>query len=513
MTSRVNIFQSMSAQLFTGATLLLVLTVALISYFLTVHQETTLTTEMEKAVALQGRNIALTSAKPLLRSDPEFELYPLVTKMLEDVPQIESIVIVDGSGRIQGHGDLVMISKLFDLDARAFTTVLLPLLADDEQLMQNDDASLFITPVASAGKRLGSVYLTYSKRDLIAGKRETLTLTIRIGLGALALGLFLSLIFSRNISRGMEAMLEGVDAIGRGQLNARIELKSRNEFRILAHAFNGMSRRIQSAQSELVAKERMDRELEIAADIQQSLISAATAAPEGYEIARHYQSAYEVGGDYVDVIPTRDGRIGLVMADVSGKGVPGLVVMAMVKVLAKQLIASGPSPSDVLRSINASLLGNIKRNMFVTIFVAMLDSDKNRIIFANAGHNPLLIYENETARARTLKMEGLPLGAFPSEDFDGTVRDYHLDLQGGDVLLQYTDGLTESRNEDGAMFGIDRVLESVSANGKHGAGTLVENLVAGESRFRGDAAQFDDITLLAIGRTTTVSSNLEEPVI
>ena len=173
-----------------------------------------------------------------------------------------------------------------------------------------------------------------------------------------------------------------------------------------------MSDRIQSTQSELITKERMDRELEIAADIQHSLIPDVVTPPPGYQIGHYYKAANEVGGDYVDAIRMRDGRAGFVMADVSGKGIPGLVVMAMVKVMAHQLIVSGEEPSGVVKKINHALIGNMKSNMFVTFFVGMLDAGNNRISFSNAGHNPLLIYDAASGGTRFFKMGGIPLVTF-----------------------------------------------------------------------------------------------------
>ena len=194
------------------------------------------------------------------------------------------------------------------------------------------------------------------------------------------------------------------------------------------------------------------------------------------------------------------------MADVSGKGVPGLVVMAMVKIVAQDLLAKGKPPVEIVRKLNTMLLGNIQRNMFVTFFIAILDSDTGAIVFSNAGHNPVVLFDHKTGKARFFKMDGPPMGVFPDEIFADHIREYRISLNPGDVLLQYTDGLNESVNERGVQFTLGRILDIVNDYGNAGAESLVGRLVRAEAAFRGSAPQFDDLTLLAVsldaGRTS-----------
>jgi len=290
-------------------------------------------------------------------------------------------------------------------------------------------------------------------------------------------------------------------------------MPTRNEFGVLADSFNDMAARIRGAQAEMVAKERMDRELEIARDIQQSLIPRNVVPPAGYDIGHHYQSASEVGGDYIDVIAMAGGRVGLVMADVSGKGVPGLVVMAMVKILVQEFFASTASPCEMLCNLNAALGRHMRRNMFVTMFAAVLDPSRHRATVSNAGHNPLVIYNAQNGVARLFKMQGVPIGAFPGQDFARTVQDYQLAVAPGDVLLQYTDGLNESRSAAGRPFSIARVRDIATLYGRYGANVIVDKLVVEEKRLREGGPQLDDITLLAVGAVSPARAKVEEAVL
>jgi sigma-B regulation protein RsbU (phosphoserine phosphatase) len=296
----------------------------------------------------------------------------------------------------------------------------------------------------------------------------------------------------------MDIMIRGVKAFGRGDLDTRIHLPNNNEFRLLATSFNEMASSLSSAQKELVAKKIMDRELEIAHDIQRTLIPANIKQPDGYEIASYYKAAMQVGGDYVDAIPIDSTRIAFVMADVSGKGIPGLVVMAMLKIMAHDLIKKGISPKNVIRRLNGSLAANIRRNMFVTMFLAVLDTESGDLTFSNAGHNPVVIYDNTKKRCELRRVKGRPLGLFDDDVFIERLEEVHHTLKVGDLMLLYTDGLTESQDDKSEQFGVKRVVWLCESFADAGASTLVEELVRAEHAFRGDGPQTDDLTLLAV---------------
>jgi sigma-B regulation protein RsbU (phosphoserine phosphatase) len=202
-----------------------------------------------------------------------------------------------------------------------------------------------------------------------------------------------------------------------------------------------------------------------------------------------------------------------VVADVSGKGVPGLVVMAMVKVLTRELLTSGNSPAGVLRNLNSAVQKHIGKNMFVTLFLAILDTDTGTLVCTNAGHNPVLIYDHDADSVRFFKMAGVPLGVFDGASFDATVRDYHLALKPGDVVLQYTDGLNESKGENGERLKLSGIETVARRCAGRGARVLVQELVREESGFRGNTSQYDDIALLALGLVGTPLAAGREAVV
>jgi sigma-B regulation protein RsbU (phosphoserine phosphatase) len=501
----MNPFHSLRTQLCAGAIALLGVTVLAIGYFLIEHEKRILTGEIEKTVVLQGRNIALGSEKALLRTDPEFELFPLVRNLLASSESIRSVVITDADGVVCGHSELQNLSRVYRFEPGAYARSASRFVSAGEALFENDDAFVLKTPVESSDKTVGYVYLTYSKTELRRLIRKAVAITLMVSAVALSLAALLSLLLFRRISEPMARLIEGVRKLGDGDLSAHIKLKTRNEFQTLAEAFNDMTRRIAAAQDELVVKERMQRELEIAREIQETLIPKKVHQPEGYEVALYCEPATEVGGDYIDVIEQGSGVV-VVMADVSGKGVPGLVVMGMLKIMVQALVRRGMGPLELMKDLNVSLKKTLKPNMFVTLFVARLDPALGELVYSNAGHNPMVIYDRVSNRGSFHKMAGPPLGIFPARIFNQQVEEYSLRMDPGALVVQYTDGLNESMNDKGEQFGLERVMSVCDAYGSEGAAAIVPRLARAELSFRRDAPQPDDIALLALGAKERVGS-------
>jgi serine phosphatase RsbU (regulator of sigma subunit) len=502
---RINPFHSLRTQLCAGAITLLGVTVFSISYFLIDYEKRSLRHEIEKAVVLEGRNIALGSEKALLRSDPEFELFPLVKNLLAGNKSIRSVVITDADGIICGHAELQNIAKRYEFDTSAYSRSPSQLAAQDESLLEDRDTFVLKTPVKSREKVVGYVHLTYSKAELQQMIRRAIAITLVVSAVALSLGTVLSLLLFRRISEPLARLVDGVKRLGEGDLSTKIKLTTQNEFRTLAEAFNEMANRIARAQEDLIVKERMQRELEIAREIQETLIPKKVHQPDGYEVAIYYESATEVGGDYIDVIPQGLGVV-VVMADVSGKGVPGLVVMGMLKIMVHALVRRGMRPAELVKDLNMSLKKTLKPNMFVTLFVARLDPALGEVVYSNAGHNPLVIYDKRHKKCSFHKMAGPPLGVFSAHAFNEQVAEYKLRMEPGGLILQYTDGLNESANEKGEQFGLQRIATVCEAHGSEGAASLVPSLARAEQSFRKSSPQPDDIALLALSAKELVGS-------
>lgn len=510
---KIKLFDSLKVQLCAGAIALLAVTIFSLSYILIQQEKRILTNAIEKSVILLGRNIAHSSEQALLRSDPEYELYPLVTRICEKNTNVSSVLITDPTGTIMGGIELQQISKTFVPELSGYTIRKLDILAPNERLLDSDDFYLFRTQIRSLENITGYVHMTYSKHELLSTLKQAIIITIICGCTAFFLAIGLSLFIFRRISHPMDLLVQGVNAFGQGNFDTRIQPTGNNEFRVLSDSFNRMASSIVEAQKKLVEKEITDRELEIAHDIQSVLIPSSVKDPLGYQIGLYYQSARQVGGDYMDIFPVDSHKLVCVMADVSGKGIPGLVVTGMLKILVHELVKIETDPNWILRQINTAIAKHMRKNMFVTMFIAFLDTEREDIVFSSAGHNPTLLYHRETNSCEFIRLHGSLMGFFSDKYFSRKLSDMRIRLDPGDFILQYTDGLTESTDSNGEMFGFERIFDSCKRNGSAGPRAIIDLLVKDEAAFRGEAQPCnDDLSLLAVGPTAPVEQEITMPL-
>jgi PAS domain S-box-containing protein len=269
------------------------------------------------------------------------------------------------------------------------------------------------------------------------------------------------------------------------QLNKDLEIRVAERTEQLKSA---MAKQQKDAQE----RQRIEQELHVARLIQQTLLPKSLPAIPGYDVAAYYQPAREVGGDFYDLLELPDGQLGLIVGDVSGKGVPAAIVMAITRTMLHAAYRLG-SPGEILEQVNNTLYPDIPPNMFVTCLAALLDSRTGRLQYANAGHD--LPYLRHADRVGELRATGMPLGLMPDMSYEQK----EIILKPGDSVLLYSDGLVEAHDPRREMFGTPRMEGFV---GTHpGGATLIDSLLAELERFTGEEwEQEDDITLLTLQR-------------
>jgi serine phosphatase RsbU (regulator of sigma subunit) len=249
-----------------------------------------------------------------------------------------------------------------------------------------------------------------------------------------------------------------------------------------------------------VMRQSIEQELRMARSIQQASLPKEVPKLEGWQITPFYQPAREVGGDFYDFHLLSEGRLGLVVGDATGKGVPAALVMSttcgMLQLAAGALDSS--SPGEILERVNEALLARIPQNMFVTCFYAILDPNSGSLTYANAGHD--LPYLQSNGNAQELMARGMPLGLMPAMSYE----ENEIVLQAGEAALLYSDGLVEAHDPEGEMFGFPRLRALVAEHGEKGslADFLMEELYS----FVGKGwEQEDDITLLTLRCSSALS--------
>ncbi|HQZ82184.1 MAG TPA: SpoIIE family protein phosphatase [Pyrinomonadaceae bacterium] len=244
-----------------------------------------------------------------------------------------------------------------------------------------------------------------------------------------------------------------------------------------------------------IERQRMESELELATEIQQRFQPSGPPKIDGYEFQGISFSCYEIGGDYYDFIPRSDGRMLFALGDVSGKGTAAALLMASLHAAIHAQVAANRELEETVASINAYLAENTPANRFVTLFVAELDPATGSVKYINCGHNPPLIGRADGS-VEQLASGGLPLGIIPTAEYEsGSVG-----LGAGDVLVVYSDGVSEANNVAEEEFGLDRLTKVVQANITASASGLRDKVESALSSFTGTAPANDDITLVIVKR-------------
>jgi len=245
-------------------------------------------------------------------------------------------------------------------------------------------------------------------------------------------------------------------------------------------------------------KKRMDHDLEIARDIQRILLPSAAPHVPGYEISGINVPARQVSGDYYDYIKVDERRVGVAIADVSGKGVPASLIMAMCRSVIRSEAVGKTSASEVLCRVNEQLYPDIKEDMFISVAYFILDTQTNEVTMARAGHDAPLWYHAADQEVEKLTPKGIAMGIDSGEVFNRVCADFSFKLAPGDCLLLYTDGSTEAMDEEELEFGLPRLVQGLQASATLGASKIIKRLTEDVKNFAGKHPQYDDITLIAI---------------
>jgi sigma-B regulation protein RsbU (phosphoserine phosphatase) len=252
---------------------------------------------------------------------------------------------------------------------------------------------------------------------------------------------------------------------------------------------------LQAAQARIIEQETLERELRLARETQESMLPRALPHLSGFDIGAHMIAAHMVGGDFYDIFSLSPNRLGVVIGDVSGKGMPAALFMALVSnLLRAEALRGDTTPEQALRIVNRHLLSRDARSMFVTVLYGVLCRETREFAFVRAGHEMPLLLDAAGALLTPAIGRGHPLGLFPVPMLDVQT----VFLPPGGTLLLYTDGVTEAMDAHNQLFGSERIIAAVRGAHQTSAQQLCDQLVQAVTIYRGAAAQADDITLLAV---------------
>lgn len=338
--------------------------------------------------------------------------------------------------------------------------------------------------------QVGMVALAVSQQKILetvaSAKRYIFFLTLIIILFGVVMSLLVSLYFSSPIRR----LQEGTSAIQSGNFDHRVRIRRNDELGDLGHAFNQMSEGLKEGNM-------MRRSLELAMEVQRSLLPMRDPRVKGLDIAGRSLYCDETGGDYYDYIRSANqnpGTIGLVLGDVSGHGIPSALLMATARAFIRQRSNWDGSLAAIVQDVNRLLAHDVRNSSsFMTLFYMMVDRANLTLNWVRAGHDPAILYDPEEDRFDDLMGDGIPLGVDADWTFVGNER---RGLKEGQIILLGTDGAWEAHNAKGEMFGKEPLLDAIRQQRDKSAREILEAMIDALNRFRGSFELEDDVTLL-----------------
>lgn len=455
--------------------------------------------QFESSIEEYGNAISAQAANHFINRSSDVEFDEFVRNFARQNQDVRYIYILDEQGTILASTDSP--DKLHT--AYHPPAAVDPARVGDAQVY-NDPAGTNIFHVIEAvkyeGRNFGRLHIGFGEERLlqgIAAARKTILITI-----ALAMIIVIGAVYllSNYFVRPIQRLIDGVRRIGKGDLDSKIEVAGAAEYNAIAEAFNEMRVKFKEAQANVVEQERMRKEMQVAQDIQHTLLPKSFPDIEGFDIATIYRAAKDVGGDYYDFVWLDEKTLGIVVADVSGKGVPGSLVMTMIRTAIRLESRGARSPVDILCNVNEFVTEDVRKGMFITIFMVVIDTQQRKISFASAGHNPMILYRKDDDKTFFMNPRGIPLGITLPDgvSFEENLESQGVRLKKGDMLVVYTDGITEAMNPRKQQYGMEKFLRFIRENSDLSPDEFAEKFQDDLSQFTQGAEQNDDITMVVI---------------
>jgi len=366
------------------------------------------------------------------------------------------------------------------------------------------------TLLVSTQLSIAEIYDRIAAAQGIIGNRsfgQALLLALLVIVGGLflvieAVALIAGLALARSITGSVHELFTGTERVRQGDFTHKIAVKAQDQLGELATSFNSMTASIEDLLQQAAEKKRLEEELRIAHEIQMSLLPQGPLMMPGLSVTALCVPAREVGGDYYDFLPLGDQRVGVLIADVSGKGTSAALYMAELKGLMLSLSQIHSSPRELLIAANRIIAQHLDSRSFITMIYAVLDLNRRTMTYARAGHTPLIYVPAgvEERRARILAPDGLVLGLKidNGETFERLLEEDTIPLHAGDLCLFFTDGISEAMNTHDDCFGESRLGQLVEDHADLPSDELRERVLREIAAFVGDAPQHDDMTMILL---------------
>jgi len=463
---------------------------------------------LQKRGTTQTRDLAQSSQNAIVQSDWK-TLATFVPNIAKEDTEVAYVYVVDKEGQVLAHSDEKMLGKaITDPNIKEFMA------AKDSVTKEVTTPAgkqyVFARPVLADGTRQGTVVLAYSlsvldgdaeeaDADKDAAFQAAWVRTALVGLFFVLVGTALAIFQGLRISRPIKMLAWRADQIARGDLETRVEISSGDEIGMLGENFNYMADRLLILMRETAEKATLEKELEVARTIQETLVPPPDPVERQYvRLAGYFLPASQCGGDWWTVHDMPDGRILVVIGDVTGHGVPSAMITAAAKAACDVVRATEGDKLTVTRLLevmNRAIFESAKRKFVMTCFASILDPKKRTITYANAGHNFPYLFRPGAVDGndfQVLMSRGNRLGDLE----ESTYSEKTAPLSPNDVLVWYTDGIVECENDRGEEYGEKRFRAAIRRAAELDPVAMRESVVSAAGQFFGDRPRKDDITMV-----------------
>jgi len=470
-------------------------------YLASLSQKKALTRQYVNNYVSILKNFATTSADYIL-SERELLITEQIFEIAQEEESVVRLTVIDRNG-------VIIADKVVKNIGKAYTAPpgIVPLIEQEYLVEEYEDPDYGPCVHLSVPIRIAD---TFIGKAFTAIEREEIAQVVASRMNRLRIGLYIGLFWFVGIAgltfmgnmfiTPIKKITEEIDRLGKEGVSGSFHFTGFGEFAEISTAFNKMMREIKQSEIKLTDQARLKREMQLAQSIQQTLLPKKVPKTVGFEISAKYDAAMEVGGDYYDFFYVDENSIGMAVGDVSGKGIGGAFIMSIART-ALRLEARGiKNASEVLNKLNSTLDGEFKKGMYITLFYIVLDSKRRVINYASAGHTPMILYREETDQLFQLNPRGFPIGLNlgDSRTFRKNIVNEKISLNKGDLLLVYTDGITEAMNPEREEFGEDRLLEVIKKFNSLTTDEFADKFMEEIRNFTRGHTQNDDITFIVI---------------
>jgi serine phosphatase RsbU (regulator of sigma subunit) len=416
---------------------------------------------------------------------------------------ILQITVVDISGGNEGSGSVQAVDGLGQQGISMNSKHLDPSgveIGDGRDKGSGQDVRLYTMDKETPGVARLRFFVILSL-SRINDAREALRASILLPvLVSVLMGIGIAIWISTLITNPIKVLMHDMNEVSNGNLEHKTVPRSKDEVGLLAQTFGRMTTALSAAHDQELQSKALEHDLAIASEIQSNLVPKRMLKVPGYDISAYYRPSKEVGGDYYDFIEVDEHNEGIIVADVSGKGVPGSLVMTMARAYIRMEAERGknPSPADTLMKANRMLAQDIKKGMFVTALYCILNKRTNEIRVASAGHNPLVVWRAAKNTVELVNPNGIALGFDKGPVFERTVKEVSVTLGHGDRIVAFTDGTVEAMNMANQEFGDERFYTLIRDLAPRDSNQMLNLLVRALDEHKGHAPQSDDITIVTL---------------